>query len=78
MTHSLVLTDRGQEHVHRWAPSCSCGGWVGVFRRRKEDAVKLHRQHKTNTERGEKGQGSPRRPRRRRPTPPDQLPEELR
>lgn len=43
--HRLVLTDRGDCHVHRWLPSCSCGGWVGVNRRRKREAVAQHRQH---------------------------------
>jgi len=77
-THALVLTDRGAEHIHRWAPSCSCGRWAGVFRRRKCDAVKQHRQHVAGI------QATARAIRRgtlivpRKPTPVHLLPEGLR
>lgn len=42
--HALVLIDRGQEHRHRFAPSCSCG-WGGVPRRRKKEAVAQQHRH---------------------------------
>ncbi len=46
--HHLVMIDRnddGHHHVHRWAPTCSCGQWAGVFRKRRNDAVALHSLH---------------------------------
>lgn len=72
--HTLVLRDRGVEHIHRWAPSCSCGSWVGVFRRRKLDAIKIHRQHAD----GATIHKDRTRPRPRPLTPTDRLPAALR
>ena len=71
--HTLVLRDRGVEHIHRWAPSCSCGRWVGVFRKRKVDAVKIHRQHADGASIRRRG-----RPHPRPLTPADRLPVALR
>lgn len=74
MKHSLVLVDRGAEHVHRWKPSCSCGTWFGVQRRRKQEAVKQYRTLRFLM--GLNGRASGYRP--LPPTPVDQLPPELR
>ncbi len=71
--HRLVLNDRGAEHIHRWAPTCSCGTWVGVFRKHKRDAVKIYRQHVSGATKGNVARTRP------RPlTPADRLPEALR
>lgn len=73
--HSLVLTDRGQNHIHRWAPTCSCGKWIGVFRRNKAEAVAQHRQH-VNGPVGDRKNAYQNKPRPL--TPRDKLPEALR
>lgn len=72
MTHSLVLIDRGQEHVHRWKPSCSCEKWTGAQRRRKREAIKQYRSHRSYFA-ASKPNGT-----WRRPTPESDLPECLR
>ena len=73
--HSLVLTDRGISHVHRWLPSCSCGRWIGVQRRRKTEALEQYRDHvaivRKQTPRSHLPQPRP-------VTPLEQLPEVLR
>lgn len=74
--HALVLTDRGRVHRHRWAPSCSCGTWVGVFRRRKQEAVAQHRRHVAIELLLAKGDAT--RPAPQPLTPTDSLPEALR
>lgn len=43
--HALVLTNRGSQHRHPWAPACSCGLWVGVPTRRRQKAEKQYRHH---------------------------------
>lgn len=42
--HGFRLLDRGGQHRHRWKPICACG-WVGVPRRRKQEAVEQHHDH---------------------------------
>jgi hypothetical protein len=71
--HSLVLTDR-VGHVHRWLPSCSCGQWIGVQRRRKQEALEQYRDHVAIVN------GSPRShlPKPQPVTPVDERPEALR
>lgn len=76
--HALDLRDRGAEHVHRWWVRCTCG-WIGPYRRRRKDAVRIHRQHaeakrKRARRAGKYGHGPVPRPL----TPVDQLPEALR
>lgn len=75
--HRYVEKDRGLGHVHRWAPSCSCG-WVGVYRRRREDAAREWREtHKRAQEKLRARRGTTvMRP--RKPTPSHLLPEALR
>ena len=72
--HSLVLTDR-VGHVHRWLPSCSCGQWIGVQRRRKTEALEQYRDHVAIVRKQ-----SPRAhlPQRQPVTPVDERPEALR
>ena len=72
MKHSLVLIDRGPQHVHRWVPSCSCGTWTGVQRRRKVEAVEQYRQHRSGAESRGTARFKP-----RPPTPADRLPLDL-
>lgn len=73
MTHALVLIDRGLGHVHRWKPSCSCGLWVGAQRRRKQEAVKQYRVHRTTLRPAQRTRGY----KPRLPTPAHLLPIEL-
>lgn len=70
--HALVLIDRGVEHAHRWKPSCSCGTWTGVQRRRKQEAVMQYRKHVAGTRPKRTGGYRP-----RTPTPSHLLPVEL-
>lgn len=79
--HHLVMDDRnqnGETHIHRWAPSCSCGKWTGVFRKRRGDAVALHTTHAA-LRAPSGGRGADRSyPRRRTPAPIALLDEMLR
>lgn len=82
--HRLQTSDRGAGHIHRWAPTCSCGGWTGHFRRTRDDAAGDWRTlHLAPLERVASGRLRSRRrargPLAPRPlTPTDQLPDELR
>lgn len=42
--HSLTLTDRGGQHIHRWQASCVCG-WVGIPLRRRKGAEDAYHGH---------------------------------
>lgn len=37
--HRYSVHDRGEEHVHRFTPRCSCG-WVGQHRKNRDAAAK--------------------------------------
>ncbi len=76
--HALVMVDRGANHVHRWWAHCSCGSWVGVYRRRRPDAAKLHRQHAEAQVAAASDRARTRRPVRQPLTPLDSLPAVLR
>ncbi len=76
--HALVMVDRGANHVHRWWAHCSCGSWVGVYRRRRPDAVKLHRQHAEAQVAAASNRSNGRRPRPQPLTPVAALPDSLR
>lgn len=75
--HSLTIGDRGLGHVHRWAPTCSCG-WIGVFRRHPRDASKLYRRHLNGYQSARHTGMAGQRPVRRQLTPVSLLPEALR
>lgn len=48
--HSLTIDDRGEGHVHRWQPRCTCG-WVCVPIRDKERGAAEYRRHVSREER---------------------------
>lgn len=71
ITHRADVLDRGHEHLIRYRATCTCG-WIGKYRRRRFDALKLYRDHeRARTRRGR--EATP-----RRPTPRADLPEILR
>ena len=91
--HSLEIVDRGQGHIHRWLPTCSCGHHFVPLRDKGRAADSYHA-HVHSEERAEhratigrvKRSTKQRRGRRTRTaqagpkplTPRDQLPPELR
>lgn len=77
VVHRLDLHDRGAVHRHRWAPRCSCG-WLGVFRRRRKEAVEQFHQHRDAIDLRVGAHGVDRRIRPMPLTPRDKLPELLR
>jgi hypothetical protein len=77
MEHRLVIIDRGLGHRHRWKPSCVCG-WVGVQRRRKDEAESQYREHGACTTGIDKRRRRLAGPVPQDVTPPDALPKELR
>lgn len=38
--HRFSALDRGEGHIHRYTPTCTCG-WIGQHRRRVRDAHRL-------------------------------------
>lgn len=91
--HSLVLTNRGAEHIHTFAPSCPCG-WKGVPGRRPWAEEQYHdhvrfeenlaarareNQHRAGIRNGKyRGRRRARGAEPRPVTPPEDLPEALR